>query len=324
MIAAKRIIICSPNQASGGPELLHQLVHQLRGMGCDAYICYYPFGGLYSCPAPYADYDAPQSAFVDDPNVFVIVPETSTWIVRDLKKAKSAVWWLSVDNYFLAKRESSLQDAWMYFYSLLQNRLPLFLLRKKIHFAQSFYAKKFLLEHGLQALDLSDCLGSAHLFFPVQDGGCKKENIVAYNPRKGMKRMRLLIERLPDFRFVPILNMSAEQVRSLLSRAKVYVDLGHHPGKDRPPREAVMAGCCVFTNRRGSAAFYEDIPIPDFYKIDDEVWNYWGVLAEKIEYVFNNYGRCKSDFDGYRDTVAREPLVFDSQIRAIFDLQRNA
>lgn len=320
MISSKRIIVCSPNQPSGGPELLHQLVHQLKGLGRDAYICYYPFDKRYECPESYAEYDTPQSFLIDDSHTFVIVPETATWIVRDLKKSQAAIWWLSVDNYFLAKRESFMQDLWMSLFSLLKTRLPIFSLKKITHFAQSFYAKNFLCKNGLQAVDLSDCLGATHLCLFDKNSSNKREDIIVYNPRKGVKRMRLLIEHLPHFQFVPLVNMTAEQVRELLGRAKIYVDLGHHPGKDRPPREAAMAGCCVFTNRRGAAAFYEDIPIPDYYKIDDRESDYCDVLGKKIEYVLTNYDRCCSDFDGYRGVIGNEQFVFNSQIRSFFCL----
>ena len=61
--------------------------------------------------------------------------------------------------------------------------------------------------------------------------------------------------------------LSPEQVQAMLKKAKVYIDFGGHPGMDRIPREAALAGCIVVTNREGSAAFRQDVPIPSQYKI---------------------------------------------------------
>ena len=39
---------------------------------------------------------------------------------------------------------------------------------------------------------------------------------------------------------------------------------------NRIPREAAMCGCCVITNRNGSAANNVDVQIADKYKFDNE------------------------------------------------------
>jgi hypothetical protein len=60
--------------------------------------------------------------------------------------------------------------------------------------------------------------------------------------------------------------MTDEEVTSLLRRSRAYVDFGPHPGMDRLPREAALAGCVVITNREGAAAYDEDLPLPSMYK----------------------------------------------------------
>ena len=45
-----------------------------------------------------------------------------------------------------------------------------------------------------------------------------------------------------------------------------YIDFGPHPGMDRLPREAALAGCVVVTNREGAANFDEDTPLPSQFK----------------------------------------------------------
>ena len=64
--------------------------------------------------------------------------------------------------------------------------------------------------------------------------------------------------------------MSRAEVRKALCTVKVYADFGSHPGRDRMPREAALCGACVLTNRRGSANFAEDVPLPTLYKLDQD------------------------------------------------------
>lgn len=58
-----------------------------------------------------------------------------------------------------------------------------------------------------------------------------------------------------DLRWVPLIGMTTEEMRSCMSKSKVYIDFGNHPGKDRIPREAAISGCIVITGKRGAAAF---------------------------------------------------------------------
>ena len=110
LVNENKIIVCCATAVTGGPELLHQLVDALRKIGRDASIAYYPFNQSFSCPEPYKKYDAPQVNLLDNNDVFIIVPESATWIIKNIKNARVGIWWLSVDNYFLAKHQSRLKD----------------------------------------------------------------------------------------------------------------------------------------------------------------------------------------------------------------------
>ncbi|KAL7537427.1 hypothetical protein ACHAXR_007818 [Thalassiosira sp. AJA248-18] len=88
--------------------------------------------------------------------------------------------------------------------------------------------------------------------------------------------------------------MTGEEVVALLKRSKVYIDFGPHPGMDRLPREAALAGCVVITNREGAANFNEDVPLPSEFKfasfdvdkinsILKDCCNKHGVYAKKME-----------------------------------------
>lgn len=73
--------------------------------------------------------------------------------------------------------------------------------------------------------------------------------------KKGIKFTKKLIDKSIGIKWIPIENMTTQQVKSLLGNSKVYVDFGNHPGKDRFPREAAIMGCCVITGKRGVQSF---------------------------------------------------------------------
>jgi hypothetical protein len=316
MIIAERIIVCCSKSITGGPELLHQLVDALRALGHDAYVAYYPFEEGFECPEVYKKYNAPQISFSDDSDAFYIVPESATWILKRLSHTNAAVWWLSVDNYFIRKHQSMLRDLYLRYKSLFRCRLPLSTLRRYKHFVQSKYAEQFLANAGIPSMPLSDYLSTEHLVQRNQDG--PRRDIVVYNPKKGQKQTLKLLQSNPDIEFVPIKDMTPRQVADLLASAKIYIDFGHHPGKDRPPREAAMAGCCVVTGRRGSATYYEDVPISDMYKLDDETTEYIRTFRPLAESIFADYQQHSKQFDYYRKKILNEPVIFEQQLESIF------
>lgn len=317
MTTYNKIIVCSPNAISGGPELLHQLVDALRDLGRNAFICYYPFQIKHECPAPYKIYNSPQTKIEDSAENLIILPETATLIAKSIKKANISIWWLSVDNYFHWERNSHLTDFIRTYSTLINWRLPLFKLRKYHHYAQSFYAKEFLQKNNINPDVLTDYISNAHTNHKTNPP--PKKNIITFNPAKGLTKTTKLKEKYPDFDFVPIKNLNTTQVRDLLTSAKIYMDFGHHPGKDRLPREAALAGCCIITGVCGSAQFYEDIPIPKEYKLNDKSDSYLLNFRHIATRIFENFNTCSKDFDQYRSIIKNEPSQFKLQVESIFN-----
>lgn len=318
MFRANKIQVCCTQGVTGGPELLHQFVDQLRKIGRDANIVYVPFDKPYECPEPYKIYDAPQSKLIDEPDVLVVVPEVSTAILRRLRKAEGAVWWLSVDNYFGFARDSLIKDAYRYVRRVVvDRRLPISHLRHFTHLAQSYYAAKFLERNNIKPQLLGDYLNEAYLRYT---GGMvsEKKDIIAYNPKKGENITRKLRAVNPDLKFIAIKDMSRNQVVELLRTSKLYIDFGHHPGKDRLPREAAMAGCCVITGRRGSAANPYDIPIPENYKLDERSRNFYEVFRMLALSILKDYDKHYLNFEAYRAQICAEKDLFARQVTYLF------
>ena len=158
-------------------------------------------------------------------------------------------------------------------------------MKNYFHFVQSSYAKDHLSMRGLESEFLSDYLNPIHF----NQSSKIKEDIILYNPVKGAKITKGLISANRDFTFIPLEKLSNIQVQDLFKRAKLYIDFGNHPGKDRMPREAAMADCCVITGKRGSANNSIDVPIPQKYKLDDSKLVDNSVFREIVLDIFSDY-----------------------------------
>ncbi|MBQ2559925.1 MAG: hypothetical protein II565_05000, partial [Fibrobacter sp.] len=117
-------------------------------------------------------------------------------------------------------------------------------------------------------------------------------------------------------------NMTTEQVKETLLHSKVYIDFGNHPGKDRFPREAAMCGCCVITGKRGSAKFFEDVPIDNEFKYDESAKTI-PLIISKIRECLNNYETESSKFNGYREFIKGEYQTFQDDVKSIFISNEN-
>jgi len=342
----KIYVVAPANAATGGPELLHQLVYHLRNdLNLNAFMYYLPDNHPNPVHPEYKMYNNPYVREVEDnKNNIIIVPEIAGGIeiLPKFSNIRKAIWWLSVDNFYLSPIFTSKEN---FFFRRTINKIsniilnkPLFdieeLALKKInqfnlckfnklkyvnfYLVQSYYAMHHLENNGIpkeKIFYLSDYLNES--FLKIYTNLLKKENIVAYNPKKGLNFTKKIMRRAPEIKFVPLVNMTRQQVVETLQRAKVYIDFGNHPGKDRMPREAAILGCCVITGKRGSAAFFKDVPISEEYKFEDKEENIPKII-EKIKDCFENFEERYKDFDYYRQVIKKEPEKFLKDLRKIF------
>lgn len=311
------IIVCCPgNCVTGGPELLHQLVHELRAQGKQAFICYYPFAERFSTPAAYVHYATPQKGIIDSCDTLVIFPETATHLIPRLSHSRIGIWWLSVNSYLGKIHKSSWKNVLEDIYWKIKGKKNTFQMLNYLHYSQSYYASAFLESKGIHAEILTDYLGKSHM--QSNSKPSMHLNQIAYNPKKGFEKTQELIRRNHDLSFVPIEGMSADQVNELLKHSKIYIDFGIHPGKDRFPREAVMAGCCIITGRQGSAANPVDIPIAEKYKLNDNLNNYLDDFRPLVDNIFSNFDCHSMEFENYRAVIRAEPGLFREQVKQLF------
>ncbi len=305
-------VFCPGGVVTGGPELLHQLVAEMIALGIDAKISYYPVGRPFETPDEYRRYDCPVSHTVPDRcDIGVIFPEVATDLLPAFFQARTAVWWLSVDNYF----------GRLFSRRYVKNRLGAAVgryprqLKYAIHLFQSKYAENFLKKNlKLDGFMLTDYLSDELRLVATSSD---KNNSVVYNPRKDNFTKHALKRFAPHICFLPIENMTRRDVRNALESAKIYVDFGPHPGKDRMPREAALAGCVVITGQRGSAANDEDVPLQIPYKIS-KPWLKMHQIITLINEINNNYLTHFRRQEEFRAAILNERKTFTKQVRDLF------
>ncbi|WP_088188405.1 hypothetical protein [Desulfosporosinus sp. FKA] len=320
-------VACPTYNKTGGTELAHQLVYELKQQGVDARITYYDYNGGEKVINPafriYVDsFEELKNVIDSEKNIF-ITPEIKISLLAKYNHIQKCVWWMSVDNFV---KNNGLRNA-VNFYGL--NKAVKLLINKRIsliekkivdhvvHFYQSEYARQFLLSHGVtKSYRLSDYINQSYLTDDDSDNAIEREGNVLYNPKKGIEFTNKLMVQSPNFNWIPIQNMTTDEVRELLRRSKVYIDFGNHPGKDRFPREAAISGCCVITGKRGSSAYYQDIPISDEFKFDDSDVNVKPIV-EKIRECLMNYDEEFKKFEEYRHLIRGEYELFKKDVATI-------
>lgn len=335
----KIFVHCPAGVVTGGAELLHQIVHILRGEKLQAFIVYYGTKE-HLLPTEYACYNVDiADAVVDSEKNIEIIYEGVFNFIRNHCNTQKILWWLSVDHFFMcAAPYLALQDLFRWdvkmgikavlrrsFNSIFKNgkggfrnTISINELRhlNAMHGYQSEYAQNFLQNRGFgELVALKDFINTDHIHsFSVAD----RKDIILYNPKKGMSFTRKLIDMAPDLQWIAVQNMTRSQLVELMRESKLYLDFGYHPGKDRLPRECAMNGCCIITGKRGSAGFFEDVAIADKYKFDEKSSSEKEII-ERVRDTLEHYDAAINDFAYYRGVILREKKEFEEQVKNLFN-----
>jgi hypothetical protein len=267
-----------PSYETGGVESIYQLCDAINNQGGDAYIFFVDdkYGDEY-VPKRYKHYNLKLAKTVEDvKNNNVIIPEIFTDDFAKYRNANKFLFWLSVDI-----NKGKFQD--------FQNP-------DIIHLFQSYYALDYLIKNkAVKYLPQFDYVN--HEYIETQ-----KEDFICYNPLKGIDITKAIVQRCPNIKFVALTNMTKEQLNTALAKAKIYIDFGHHPGRDRIPREAALSKCIVVTCPKGSAKYYSDVPTEPKFKltqIDPDIEKYFTD-------IFKNYEQYNKQFDLYRRIINQQ------------------
>lgn len=291
-------IFCPANGITGGPEALHQLCDAVNRQGGKAKMVYVDYGTesilTKGKPLPYRIYCTRNTdKIVDDDKNIAVVPEIWAHLLDGYHKIQKTLWWLSV-NYL--REERIFQD------------------KDFLHLYQSVYAKDFLQSKSVEGIfPLYDYLNIP--FKKVNLAGKRRQ--VCYNPKKGLEYTNQVIGKMEGagIDFIALKGFSKKEMAVVLKNSKVYIDLGDHPGKDRIPREAAVAGNIILTSKKGSALFPEDVPIPDRYKF--EVSDIDGICRAINEGMDDHSGN-KADFSYYLRVIRQQKKEFFNQAAVLF------
>lgn len=318
-------LLCS-EATTGGPEALHQLAYTINQHGGNAQMAY--FGSksrVHLLPdriraemAPdtpgltaYAAYEPrPLQEMVFGPDTLLVFPEISVQQAREVNAGNKAVWWLSVDNALNQNPNLRYQSYLDY----------LFADASLVHLYQSDYARDFLVKSGARQIypvfDYTD-----PNFLHAAPAASTRQPRVAYFPRKGGDKAALFVAQSQasnqPLAFAPIENMSKAQVKETLENCTVYIDFGHHPGKDRVPREAACAGAVVLLHEQGAAQFFTDHPLDTRYVFSlADIQS--GKLQALVHEIIANPEPHLQAQSYYRQKIWLEREEFNLQVKSFF------
>ena len=288
------VAVCPAGVVTGGPEATHQLVAMVNEISPGSgYICYHPFDEDHDVPDAYRAYETPSIRRDEIPeHALVVIPEIWPEMIETFSQ-RCAFWWLSVDNFVnWGENTEAMRKA-------------------AVQLTQSEYARRYVTEKfGLAPLMLTDYINTS--FEPT--AGLVKHLRVAVNPAKGKESIEVFAQRYPEIDVIELKDMTREEVASELAASAIYIDFGHHPGRDRMPREAALSGVVVITTDTGAAANHVDMPINRWYKVAtmEEV-------GERVHAVLADLPRHVAAQAYYREMVHGQREVFRAEVRQLLD-----
>ncbi|WP_026662610.1 hypothetical protein [Butyrivibrio proteoclasticus] len=311
-------IICPFHRVTGGVELAHQLCYAINTLtDVKAFMWYINIDNCtqetiivdHEPPVEYVMYQtecAKSFQEIDREENVVVVPESMTVFMKLIDHAKMALWWMSVDNFLDSVGKES--------YDFIAQNVSM-------NLYQSYYSMDFVNKNipGAKGMFLSDYINQQHgqFIYPPE----LRKNYAIYNPSKGFAEIEPLIKKTNWIEWIALKGMDREKMILVMQMSKIYVDFGHHPGKDRIPREAAANGCCVITNRKGAAGFHEDVPIPEKYKFENTADSLDEIEALMHE-ICDDFAPHQAEFASYREMIKGEKGKFDSDVCKFVDEMR--
>ncbi len=345
-----KIYVMAPtNTFTGGPELLHQLAYNLKKVfKNDSSMFYLPDLDSRVVHRNFTKFKLNYSNYIkDDPENILIIPEHYMFLKHTLKykKIKKVLWWLSIDNFYgykfrydfnkflrsiikipfnlikLFNRATNYYFGMLTYYNYLKFIYKPVDLKKikeleqiDMHLTQSIYAFKYLKDIFKNIKYLSDFQRSVILKNRNNNLRYKK-NLICYSNKSNEFIDK--IKNITKLKMIKLSGYNDKQIINIFKKTKLYLDFGHHPGKDRMPREAVLFDNCIITNKRGSAKNKYDIPINSKYKYNENLNNLKKIKIQILN-IFENYKKELKNFSYYKKKILKEKSNFDKDLKKIF------
>lgn len=331
-------LVCPKGVHTGGPTAIHQLATALTQAGRRVYLM--PSSGTRSNePHPtYAAFGHTWIDEIDESEAAVIITSESDLqaLVNTPPNTTRAVWWLSIDNSPYFRHEFGYRRGLFTrreYYRRKLRRLALVAARKRQsrrsirsilndaqHFTQSHYARTVIYSVlDLQSEMLSDYttpITTTERAYMSDEPLHGRKLRVAINPRKGMEIAEHLMNARDDIEWKMIKGLTPQGVWDLLADSDIYLDLGHHPGKDRMPREAALAGTVVALVARGAGYYEQDYAIDPTFRIPDCGTNKLTALAAHrvLDVIASDLSASRARQERFRATIAQERQAFEAEV----------
>lgn len=321
----------SPKEAiSGGAEQLQFLAHTLKKFGVNVkcfnfqYELYLERNEYYS---KLYDVDGIGSdEIINDENSIILFPDYMIYSAQategDLLE-------------FYKERFSKCQFIfWLMSTSFHDGKKSLRMTYNDFKFFDDKENTLFACEQELGKRDLEYFSGVKHIlslqhgihedYYKVPIDLSKKKNIVLYNAFKPGTReyVEKLKPYLNDIEFKAITykgidkHLSKEEMCDQYDECKVFIDFCEFNGRELTPREAVQRNCILYVGNNGDAVYFNEYPIPDYYKInkfDDPQ-----ILANKIRKSFDNYYDELNNFQIFKNKIRLDTSGFLNTILMLF------
>ena len=347
------IYILSPAKIdTGGPTDSHQLAHiLLNEFNKKVFMHYIPNQFSNPIHKNYKIFKIPVAKeIIDDEKNILIIPEIFNFISysKKYKNIQKILWWQSIDNFlkhwfinnnnfFIRALIKTPHKIISFFCSISSYRLENLTFFKylkfiyldiskknifkiegiKLNLSHSYYPYKILKSKSVKSIMLSDYIRDEYFLARKKINIKNKKSLICYNPSKASKFFKEFIKRNNDLIFFPLQNYSMNKIINILSKSKIYIDFGFHPGKDHLPREAAILKNCIMTNMEGSAGIYEDLPIKDEFKFLENNTSF-KIIREKINQILENFPYELKKFREYEKFLLNEKKLFKKCVKKIF------
>ena len=340
-------VLAPANTFTGGPELLHQFAHHFfKLFKVKTKMVYLPMSQKNLVHKSFQKYKVDySSSIIDHKDNLLIIPEAIMYLDFSMKfkKLRKILWWMSLDNYYGYKFRSEYNKYLRSLIKLPYNLISIFnkmvnfsfgiyteydflkffynfksLTKQKelsqitLHLTQSYYSFNFLKKKFKNIKYLSDYQRDEVIKINKTKN---KKNIICYSGKSNE-----FINKIIKYTNLPMIKLSglnSNKVIKILKSSKLFLDFGYHPGKDRLPREAVILGNCVITNKKGSALNSIDIPIKKKYKFKETNSNL-PKIKKTIYEIINEYHKEIKHFRNYKNIVLKEKKKFLIDLKKIF------
>ena len=331
------VIICPAYLISGGPENLCQMYAALKKLGYEVY-CFWvnPLdisnsivkkhenGVTYLCKnsdvfvnsvyqkkynVNYLNKD-----LLLDEETLVILPEIWSDFIFFFEKSKKAIAWLSI-SYLNVDNLSQICTS-----LIKENKLGIL---ECLHLAQAPWIQKVLRSWGADSLLIGDYISGRFFIDNSMDNTKNKaEKLITFFPRKGGNLARIFVNKYPDLDYVKLENFTEDEMIFVLDMAKIYIDFGYFPGKDRIPREAILRNCVIFIHNKGCASDIESFPIDDYFRFSEQDITD-GTLYNKVQTALADYKNMKKLQESFKEQIYQEKDLFEARIKEFVGQPKN-